>query len=230
MSKFSLLGQRRDGTLREIEVGTAVSWSSWSESVLGLVRGPPVKFKLRMSRADVASHRQTLCTPSISLKGPMRPLACSVLHSSTPMYEHLSPQELYQVVAANEAPGAFLVSSFTGDGTQNGQNAATTPPSTPGVLSETSLNGLPVWVCLSDLDPAFADRWALTAGWHSQFQDVQTAHMAQNSSGGTMYSFQSSPPVFDAAQLPAVPSEHQVCFRYLQNRPSGLYSRFNVKS
>ena len=145
------------------------------------------------------------------------------------MYEHLDPQELYQ--AANEAPGAFLdpVSSFTGDGTQNGQNTATTPPSTPGVLSETSLNGLPVWVCLSDLDPAIADRLALTAGWYSQFQDVQTAHMAENSSGGTMYPFQSSSPVFDAAQLPAVPSEHQVWFRYLQNRPSGLYSRSNVK-
>ena len=83
----------------------------------------------------------------------------------------------------------------------------------PGCLSETSLNGLPV--CLSDLDPAFADRWPLIADWYSHFQDVQTAHMAQNSSGGTMYSFQSSSLVFDAAQLSAVPSEHQVWFRYL---------------
>jgi len=78
------------------------------------------------------------------------------------MYEHLSPQELYQ--SADEALGSFLVSSPAGDATQNGQDGATAPPSTPGVLSETSLNGLPVWVCLSDLDPAFADRWALTAG------------------------------------------------------------------
>jgi len=30
-----------------------------------------------------------------------------------------------------------------------------------------------------------------------------------------MYSFQSSSPVFDAAQLPAVLSEHQVWFHYL---------------
>jgi len=90
----------------------------------------------------------------MALKGQIRPLACSVLLSSAPMYEHLFPQELYQ--AADDMP--VLVSSPTGDPTQNGQNAATTPPSTPGVLSETSLNGLPVWVCLSDLDPAFADR------------------------------------------------------------------------
>ena len=142
---------------------------------------------------------------------PDTPLACSVLHPSAPMYEHLPPQELYR----RRSAGGFLVSSFTGNGTQNGQNAATTPPSTPGVLSETSPNGLPVWVCLSNLDPAFADRWPLTAGWYSRFQDVQAAHMAQNSSGEIMYSFQASSPVFDAAQLPAVPSEHQVCFRYL---------------
>jgi len=40
MSNFSLLGQR-DGTLRKIEVGSGVSWSCWSESLLGLVRGRP---------------------------------------------------------------------------------------------------------------------------------------------------------------------------------------------
>jgi len=126
------------------------------------------------------------------------------------MYEHPFAQELYQ--AADDAPGGFIVSSFTGDTTQNGQNGTTAPPSIPGVLSETSLNGLPVWVCLSNLDPAFAP---LTAGWYSQFQDVHAAHMAQNSSREIMCSLQSSSPVFDVAQLPAVPIEHQVWFRYL---------------
>jgi len=134
-----------------------------------------------MSRADVVcvilSTARLVTLAFDDCKVPDTPLACSVLHSSAPMYEHLSPKSS----TADEAPGGFLVSSFTGDETQNGQNAATTPPPTPGVLSETSLNGLPVWVCLSDLDPAFANRWPLIAGWYSRFQDVQAAHMAQNS-------------------------------------------------
>jgi hypothetical protein len=57
-------------------------------------------------------------------------------------------------------------------------------------------------------------RWPLTAGRNSQLQDVHMAHMAENS-GEIMNPFQSSSAVFNAPQLPAVPGEHQVCFRYL---------------
>ena len=53
-----------------------------------------------------------------------------------------------------------------------------------------------------------ADRWL--AGI-SNSQEVEVA-VAQNSPGEILRSLQSSSAVFEAAQLPAVPSEIQACF------------------
>ena len=43
-------------------------------------------------------------------------------------------------------------------------------------------------------------------------QEVEEVAVAQNSPGEILRSLQSNSAVFEAAQLPAVPSEHQVCF------------------
>ena len=53
-----------------------------------------------------------------------------------------------------------------------------------------------------------ADRWL--AGI-SNSQEVEVA-VAQNSPGEILRSLQSSSAVFEVAQFPAVPSEHQACF------------------
>ena len=72
-----------------------------------------------------------------------------------------------------------------------------------------------LWVGLSDLDPAIPGR--LTAGrWPlAGIPNSQEVAVAQNSPGELLRSLQSSSALFEAAQLPAVPSEPQVWLSYL---------------